>query len=751
MAEPPATASSEKVWNDAYANDPPAEAAKGQPTLVGEWVKIALGLYATVKTAVTLPFQLVPTLAVFLLALLAIGVFIAFGYLLFYLLSRQHPRTLMLSHAAPLDRWTGQYVSRLVTLVRDVARSEGSARGVDSEAVRRHARALASQGADLERGLRTYVKYYRSLRSFDSWISRMDLRENAGEFSVGGDLSKEMLGEFNRKVAEPMEALEEAVRRASRALAARADPRDDTQAGFELASNVHTLHMLLGYMEDVARMHALQRPKKTAIWTVYYQPYVSDLFKHRVGDQLKNGGSNFMNTSNSFMRWWQDLGQKVAAIPCKTAYQGSPKDQARCERRREGFGERFSSFMSARLLADESSPARRRLPEEESLDDVTEQFLGGLKRVFSQVGEFFKNMGHVFSTIGKLFVQFPKDPFGTIIKFLSIVIGTVIGIVVVIIYFLLSVTYVIWSPLAVGVYAFVWPIVMAVFLAHYAAVLAVPFFVMWIPDMMTNGFVVNMMRCQNLPTAWEDEPGFAQGNRYERVGGLICAGPCTAGYRVVSGGYMCRKQPGYLPAFCPQQQIYRIFSGKDLHQPYVFDRYKAQPGFGQKTLAARQRAIVDAHQQKVRMYRDCFNALEPFDFMNRHICANIKRAVEMRGLSDEQASQLAVLCNECYCKYEPGGPSGARRWPGYGDARARAANVMCSAIGADKAGEAPPEGGDATLQILRRLIMLGILTTTVLILFYSMLNASDHMVAEAVRRSTALSSALSMLTASRSG
>ncbi len=253
-----------------------------------------------------------------------------------------------------------------------------------------------------------------------------------------------------------------------------------------------------------------------------------------------------------------------------------------------------------------------------------------------------------------------------------------------------------------------------------------PYVLMWLIDLVTGGFVTKMMRCENLPDDWAGLQTYSEGNGFNRMF-PICFAPCFQRY--TPKGCFCVKRPHYLPDFCPQQQIFRIFRGMSAPEPYVFETYKPQPGFGQKSLMSKQKEIINAYRKKMSWYQTCYQKLSDFDFINRHLCNNVAR---VQGLSDAQKKKLSVLCTECYCNYREG--RGSQKGLLGADAtmtsEAERDTPMCQRLkgGAKPVDQSPMTGPG--VELLKRTLLIAMLVVCVLVLFYSMIKASKQMSAK---------------------
>jgi hypothetical protein len=349
----------------------------------------------------------------------------------------------------------------------------------------------------------------------------------------------------------------------------------------------------------------------------------------------------------------------------------------------------------------------------------------------SSIVTFLRNIQFIGEAIGRFGMQFPTDPLGAIIGILSLILGTIVGLIVMIWYMLLTVLGVFWVLLGlIGVQVvFGWAILYTIIRVLWSVLITIPYLLMFFGDLMTGGFVTKMMRCENLPDDWSNMPNFSHGNEYNRIF-PFCFRPCFKGYKPI--GCFCHKRGHYMPDFCPQQQIYRVFRGMGLSQPYVFDTYRPSPysHFGQKSLQAKQSEIVAAYRDKISWYQTCYQKVSEFDFINRHICNNVNR---VNGLSATQRERLTVLCRECYCNYKEGDGRGlgiatAAIMTGEEERTGMLCNRLSTKQSAPNMQETMSGPG---VVLLKRTLLIGMLVICVLAMFYSMLKASKQMASAA--------------------
>jgi hypothetical protein len=260
-----------------------------------------------------------------------------------------------------------------------------------------------------------------------------------------------------------------------------------------------------------------------------------------------------------------------------------------------------------------------------------------------------------------LLIQFPIDPFGTIITFMLVLIGTAIGLILYLLYMLL--TFIPVFLLFVLSYAvltsFVWALIQTFYFAIVVTVIvAVPYFFLWLVDMLTGGMVSRLMRCENSPDVWSEGNSFADNNLYSQWV-PFCWRPCGKRYRPIYGGTCCQRLPKYLPDHCPQQQIYRTFVSSSKGRgtpsstggPDTFVDYLPEAGFAGKDPAGRQRMMASAFKEKVKWYQRCYTTFSGYDFINRHLCDNVDLLPTSKD--EDATARIVTSCREIFCNYQP--------------------------------------------------------------------------------------------------
>jgi hypothetical protein len=674
-------------------------------------------LVQLVKDLVTL----LPVLKEAAVAAIVLGLIALLVLLVLYLVYRMSPRIPLLNHNIDLegyvDKMSGDLAAQMRALHAGRASPAGAWLARDAEFAGNAAVMWDSVGAMLSLGtfesdLMTYLQFSGALQSWDP-ASISDIRNNAPQLvDEDGEPSTEA---FRKRFCVPMERFQKAVEALSYALEVRGEqlrygPGASGAWGPEavrIVTAVHESRMMLAQLPEINTMYMTRRKfMPAALWTLYYFPFVKQMLTKRIPAYWRSFGKRYTSRMTAGMEWWSRAGAMAMMIPCYSAY-SDPQERARRCKRPEGF-----------------------VPN--SRETVVEEFmgLGSLFSTFKLIGTFFKNIIAVAIALGMLFVKFPIDPFGTIIGILTIWLGAIVGLLLTLIWLIMTVTgqFFILLFVIVTLWTVGFSILYTCWLVQICLLMAVPYFGLWLVDLVTGGLVVRLMRCENELTDWYKRGSFQDGNGYERFV-PACLMPCKSRYRVSDSGCCCTPLPDYMPDLCPQQLIYGIYrsgdtaAGLTAKGPSTLARYSPPAGFSSKTLGVKKQMIRDAYSQKAEWYQRCKGALKDRDFINRHLCQN----VDLLDLSDEARASMATACAESYCDYVPGGGGKASMTrdgydpgaPGGGNSR------TCGMLHA-VSDQAEGAEGD-TSNLFRLTLLMALLVISVLLCLVGMVMNSDKL------------------------
>ena len=314
--------------------------------------------------------------------------------------------------------------------------------------------------------------------------------------------------------------------------------------------------------------------------------------------------------------------------------------------------------------------------------------LGFLKPLIN-VGRFFGLILEVARGMIRAFRAITTNPIRAILQPFFVVIALIMGLSLLLTHTLMSVLQMdawyafVFAWIMSFTLAIVWTIVEVVFVI----LLLLAFVVIWLADLLTGGMVVKLLRCENLPDEWETRGNYAAGNKALRVFGTTCCYPCAPRYRPF--GPTCYRTPNHIPDYCPQQQIMRTlrtgkpFQNPLLHGPYIFDHYPAtiagRSAFRALRREQKEARILSAFSDARGFWTDCYMELSRFDYVNRHVCANIDRLPDGR-YSAASKDKLRSLCTQVYCDYRTRRTGYYRRETVMQSQKRRAGDCMCRAF-----------------------------------------------------------------------
>lgn len=708
-----------------------ASAVKKTAAAVGRAVK---GLRDFARN---LPRHLVSTKEV-LVAVLVIALVTAILALAVVLFRYFHPRIVSVSRSADFERYMDEHIAEVEdhvfslrtgpawdALTRTVfsmppkaARVLKCARDADADAETGDAAAcvLAEQAGAMRdaldvltaRGrerfredLRVHYRMFNTITRLEKPVHRFFARRNIvnePRFSrkgPDGELQEVMdddaVDEFVRTFREPMRRLGENVGSASAELSTwtgmYAQPWYD-DAVFRGVSAVHLLNLLLNdYHEQIAFSYdtrrALTLTLQFNVWTLYYVPYAEKTFTVRIPAIWQRFPDLREAQTAAFRAGWEWLGRMVRSLPLQLAKQAE-----------------YDSFVNSDAGADAAAKNA----------DTVEGF-GFLKGLLS-VGEFFAKLLQTAIIVARLVTQLVSDPFRAVLFPIFVVMAAVIGLALTLLHALLTMTGVsyllglVWGLLAALTVMLLLTAVEVVFVL----IITVVFAVLWFVDLLTGGMVVRLMRCENLPNEWERRGNYAEGNKATRYFGTACCYPCASRFKPEYGA-LCRRVHGYIPDYCPQQQIVTAFrrghtmGGGYFSGPVLFrDLAGLKPELLNKSRAERRAILLAAFARAREYLKNCYGTMARYDYVNKHACANIDRLPPER-YSDSTKAHLKQACAQAYCEFGRAEGGGVR----YRDPAETREDCLCrgiatSAVPADagKNDENPDDAETGTTRFFAR-------------------------------------------------
>lgn len=594
--------------------------------------------------------DLLPLIIKFVKLIIAIIIII----FLFYFLLRRRFRFVQLYRTADFDNFSNTFASEFfksLTVIKggiekppeppsgvSILDSQKGALGDLSQKLSTLLAGRSINSPGVTDDLMTYLKFGESVKNSNTNIHEENLYANSGDrfMNSKGLLDATALSKFRTQVIDSIEGILSICTSMSESI----DQQNTVDSSMDadtmiIVTHIHLMRVYAGYMPEVKKLSSIR--SSHAVLTDYYFPLVANIITKRIPPLWTGWGDNFMSGMDSGISIWTKLGKILANMPCSLAYSDAAERAERC-----GGGE--ESFV------DEEEPNVKKKNDDSEEEEVTEGFIGMLKAV----ADFFIGIKDVALAIAQLFVDFPKDPVGSIIRLLTILIGLTIGLILICIYAILSACafgYILgfflgwfwaWSVA-------IWGTIMYLILI---IILFAPYLVLWLLDLVTGGLIIKLMRCEQLPDEWLIRSNYVYGNKFERS--LIYLGmvmrPCANRFRPDLGGCMCTRQNPEIPDFCPQQQLAKLFLGRSIPKigagPVVYDKYRPLPNFKYALPRTKARILSRAYNDKEKWTQQCSDKLDDYAFLTRHICMNHKN-IATNIEADEQL--VRSLCHSAMC------------------------------------------------------------------------------------------------------
>jgi len=283
--------------------------------------------------------------------------------------------------------------------------------------------------------------------------------------------------------------------------------------------------------------------------------------------------------------------------------------------------------------------------------DTVEHF-GFLKGLIS-IGEFFKG---ILDAVTSLMFAITNP-----IKFLMMLIGFVMSIILIIAYSILTVFFV--QYILGAVWTLIVVIIPAIFMTTLYAVLIVPigawFIIVWLLDLITGGLMMALYRCENNPDKWYKYPAYANGNSYQRV--LFCTYRCAENYEPWSFlGILnfCSRIPKMKPAYCPQQNIFKLYKGETLKSPSHYKDFEVNLETANMTTSQREAYLTKIKYARVEFSETCKYCFEndalfggllvkmvSYNHISKFLC---KYTAQLAGNNPLKYKQVCDVCTNMY-------------------------------------------------------------------------------------------------------
>jgi hypothetical protein len=733
------------------------EGKKQKTRQVSDAVKKFLGwLVAVGKQIGVIVTEHAPRLWRGMWAMLCIALVVLVMCLIAYLVYVLNPRVPWFTHAEDLEAYMKPYLADLQECMQTIsgARRTAASGWLDAvpsaaggmhalfdavDAVYLNTTVTRSDGGtqeSLEDRLLWYFQMHNTLKSGGVnifGIMKADITGNSKQFVLtqGDGIGEPDTAAFVTELMGPLDKLADMLPDVSDALAAAPHMGDISVSALAaggawgaeqvaLLTAVHKLRTMLDQRQTLWDMWMTRRKFTNAIWTVYYFPFVVDVFEHQIPVYWKHFPKRFDEDIQKVMTGWLWLGELIAELPCASAYTDRDERAQKCK-----VGDTF-------VGAKEAPVAQAQAQQGEVVENLD---MGAIGKMIKLIVTFFINVGTVMTAIGDILASFATDPLGTIFRIISIFLGTIIGVVLMINYTILSILLlpVIWGFLYSWTKNMGLGIVVTVQLTLYSVAIAGPYALMWLADFALGGVITRMLRCENAPDSWYQRAGFADGNEYTRRF-PICICPCGARYATWAS-WLCSRLPGYRPSHCPQQQIARIamHRGKvPTDGPLTLGDLHPDAAFRRKPSVEKRDFLLAMYRDKMTWYQKCYAALDGYDYLTRHVCNNF---TFMAGLEDPKTqAALAEVCNECFCQFDKdydNDDDDAHAWMTtstddeskvkYQSRNGHDNRHACSRISGVLNPVDPPPPPPAGPELLRKVLMLSVVAVCVMLTLHTMI------------------------------
>jgi len=404
-----------------------------------------------------------------------------------------------------------------------------------------------------------------------------------------------------------------------------------TQQFIDLTIGFTVMDMYLNtYFDKLKELHNNRRFGFFNYLIYLIKPYVTTLIFNDIVNPWKEAlQSRAMNKEwSDFTTAWDRLGEMIKKIPGSLAARNTRKSST--EQLQGGLETNQNEYK-----ADFGN-------REDFKSDTIERF-GFLKGLLS-IGDFFMAILDLALGVAELLT----NPFELIPYLFKIIIGFIVGIILLVLHVLGTLPPFSWMFFALYFIAFVAvPLAVgSVFYALLFALFAVISVVLWVLDLMTLGLVSKLTRCEDLPDIWHTRANFVNENLYTRA--LVCQSSCPSKFE--PAGVFCKATNSKQPDYCPQAQVYRMYTGLPTGSPADMGDFVPDLKFWSKTVPAREQEIRTYFKKKQRFLQKCEKASARYDPLVKTICANYN-TVALPKESDRP--ELRRVCKQIYCDGDP--------------------------------------------------------------------------------------------------
>jgi len=279
---------------------------------------------------------------------------------------------------------------------------------------------------------------------------------------------------------------------------------------------------------------------------------------------------------------------------------------------------------------------REKLHHDEGKRDVVEHF-GGLAKIILA----FVYLAEVLVGI----VNIITDP----MAFILFIIGAILAIFLLVLYFLFCVlidvflAYVLgYVGLAIFNAAITWALMLCL------VVYVIVYGTLGVLDMVTGGFIIGMLRCENVPDAWVTTSNWARNNRFNRT--FFCSRSCYKRY--YPDGLMCMRQSGDEPTYAPQQVIYQTWKNSQyitsVSDKIVYSHTPTPSYFVNTPAAEKMDMWSNVYDQQVSYMEECKTGFSYYDPMIKSMCMNMR--TNSNAYTPDAQAKIQNLCEAAYCQ-----------------------------------------------------------------------------------------------------
>lgn len=191
-------------------------------------------------------------------------------------------------------------------------------------------------------------------------------------------------------------------------------------------------------------------------------------------------------------------------------------------------------------------------------------------------------------------------------------------------------------------------------------------FLVWILDTyVTKGALKSVVSCENLPSSWYLQHGYAKENINKR--GFMVNKTCRKNFEPDGG--LCRRMNKCEPVYCPQQLIYQFYkdnanlftTNADWEKAVMPPAFKDKPMFcrfvpsidyRKKSEDAQKEEIGEFYDMRNKYMSGCFKAYKDYDYLNKNVCQFLMENPDFKTNNKAAYDKMSKLCAESYCMYK---------------------------------------------------------------------------------------------------